>query len=273
MPAWLANYPGVEAQTNAVKSLVEVTYVAPAKPGEVALHYRKLFQEQNLPFAPSFDGMGTVVRGTAPECDLMISIRAQGSGTAVRVDCTARSSGGGDSWTAVGGSHGPTPGNMPPKMAANWEQMMARQEQFRQQIHKPIPPAPAPPLVWPEWLVHIDGRKLSPQAGVDQSQNQILKCRYVTSRPMTAIHTFYKDLLTANDYKVYRAKLETGQTISGVVQNADGYVEGDNYPNGSPGPWTEIHVSFSRMHLNDPITVDVKFTTYAFKGANLGQQQ
>jgi hypothetical protein len=82
---------------------------------------------------------------------------------------------------------------------------------------------------------------------------------------MTAIHAFYEDLLNAHEYPVHGSKLETGQTISGSVQNADGYVEGHNYPNGHPGPYTEIHVGFSRFHLNDPITVDLKFTTYEFK--------
>ena len=72
-------------------------------------------------------------------------------------------------------------------------------------------------------------------------------------------------MLKANGYPVYNSKLGTGQTISGVVQNADGHVEGSNYPNGHPGPYTEIRVDFHRFYLNEPITVDLKFTTYEFK--------
>jgi hypothetical protein len=64
---------------------------------------------------------------------------------------------------------------------------------------------------------------------------------------------------------VYRGAVIGGSTMKGVEQNADGYVEGDNYPNGSPGPRTEISIRFSRFHLNDPIAVDLKFTTYAYK--------
>jgi hypothetical protein len=82
---------------------------------------------------------------------------------------------------------------------------------------------------------------------------------------MTEIYAFYEDLLNANDYRVYSSKLGTGHTISGVVQNSDGYVEGSNYPQGTPGPRTEIRVSFSRFLLNDPIKVEIRFTTYSFE--------
>jgi hypothetical protein len=82
---------------------------------------------------------------------------------------------------------------------------------------------------------------------------------------MTAIFTFYEDLLNANGYKVYNSSLGTGSTMSGVQQNANGYVEGDNYPDGQPGPRTVIHVSFSRFYLNEPITVRVRFTPYDYK--------
>ena len=267
MPAWLASYPGVTAQTTKAKSLVESTYTAPAKPEAVGEHYRKLFEAQNLPFVPNFDGMGTVVRATAPECDLMISLRAQGAGTSVRVDCTANGKSG-ETWTTTADSGSKTPTNFkaPTRMTA--ADMMDRQKAFHDKIFQPRPAAPAPPLVWPEWLTHVSGRKLSAQAGVDQSGNKYLKSTYVTSTPMSAIHAFYQDLLKANDYPVHSGSLSTGHTISGIMQNADGHVEGHNYPNGHPGPYTEVRVSYSRDHLNDPITVQLRFTTYAYKGWN-----
>jgi len=119
--------------------------------------------------------------------------------------------------------------------------------------------------VWPEWLVHMNGSKLATQRGVDPGSHEFLKSRYVTREPMTAVFAFYQDLLNANGYRVHGSKLGTGQTISGAVQNASGYVEGHNYPSGTPGPYTQLHVDFMRVHLNDPITVDLKFTSYAFK--------
>ena len=100
MPAWLAVYPGVTAQTATFKSLVESTYTANAKPSAVTEHYRKLFEAQSLSFVPNFDGMGTVVRAAAPECDLMITIREQDSKTLVRVDCAAKAPAP-QTWTAV----------------------------------------------------------------------------------------------------------------------------------------------------------------------------
>jgi hypothetical protein len=257
MPPWLAAYPGITAQTAKFKSLLESTYTTPARPSAVTEHYRKLFESRNLPFVPNFDGMGTVVRAAAAECDLMITIHAQDSGTEVRVDCAAKSPAS-ETWTAVPSA------SRAPQIPS---ELMARHNQLVKDlnIHPVYHDAPAPPLVWPSWLVHVKGGKLAPQAGVDPAGNKTLRSRYTTSAPMTEIYAFYLDALKANEYPVHSSKLSTGQTISGIVQNADGHVEGHNYPNGHPGPYTEIRVSFSRFHLNDPITVSLVFTTYAFK--------
>ena len=126
--------------------------------------------------------------------------------------------------------------------------------------------APAPPLVWPAWLVSMKGGKLAIQRGVDNSKREYLKATFVTSTPMTAIFTHYEDLLNVNDYRVHNSRLETGQTISGIAQNANGYVEGSNYPSGNPGPYTAIHVSFRRSNLNDPITVELRITAFPYEG-------
>ena len=256
MPPWLAAYPGITAQTAKFKSLLESTYTTPATPAAVTGHYRKLFEAQSLPFLPNFDGMGTVVRAAAAECDLMITIRAQDSGTEVRVDCAAKAPAP-ETWTAVPGSG---LGNRASDALERHKQLVKDLN-----IHPVYHDAPAPPLVWPAWLVHVKGGKLVPQAGVDRAGNKTLRSRYITSAPMTEIYAFYLDALRTNEYPVHSSKLSTGQTISGIVQNADGHVEGHNYPNGHPGPYTEIRVSFSRFHLNDPITVSLVFTTYAFK--------
>jgi hypothetical protein len=81
---------------------------------------------------------------------------------------------------------------------------------------------------------------------------------------MSAIYKFYEDALNTHEYRVHNSSLGTGHTISGVQQNASGYVEGTNYPDGAPGPRTVIHVSFSRFILNEPITVRLRITAYEF---------
>jgi hypothetical protein len=52
--------------------------------------------------------------------------------------------------------------------------------------------------------------------------------------------------------------------MTGVQQNATGYVEGSNYPDGAPGASSDIYVSFSRSVLNGPITVTLRFTTHDY---------
>jgi hypothetical protein len=255
MPSWLANYPGATPQVKTFPALVEATYTTNAGPDLVTDHYRKLFEAQSLLFHPNSDGIGVTVRGAAAECDLLIAIRALDAGTFVRVSCAAKS----QSATAI--SRQP-PQDYQGKVADALE----RHHQLAAElgIHKVYADADAPPLIWPDWLVHIEGANLSIQQGVNPAGDHFLHSRFVTSKPMTAIFAFYKDLMTAHDYPVHSGVMTTGQTTSGIQQNANGHLEGSNFPNGSPGPWSVIHVSFSRFRLNDPITVDLKFTTFAY---------
>jgi hypothetical protein len=253
MPSWLVNYPGATATLKTFPALVEATYTTDAAPDLVTDHYRKLFEAQNLVFQPNSDGIGVAVRAAA-ECDLLISIRAgpigHPAGTSVRVSCAAKSQ-------STDGYRALTPA----------ESAIDRHHQLVAElgIHKQREDADAPPVVWPEWLVHVQSARLSPQAGVDQAGNQFMHSRYVTSVPMTSIFGFYKDLLTAHEYPVHTGKIMSGHTQTGVQQNAYGEVEGINYPNGFPGPWTEIKVRFTRSQLNEPITVNLTLTTYAYK--------
>jgi len=124
--------------------------------------------------------------------------------------------------------------------------------------------AEAPPLAWPAWLVHLDGGRLKIQQGVDQSRKDNLRAVFYTHAPMTQIHAFYQDLLKTNDYQIATAGLETGHTISGTSQNAWGHVEGDHYPDGQPGPYTEVRVDFGRSVLNGPIRVSIKLTAHPY---------
>jgi hypothetical protein len=94
----------------------------------------------------------------------------------------------------------------------------------------------------------------------------MLKAEYVSGLPMSNLFAFYKDVLSANGYQINRGYVRTGQTFSGIQQNADGVVEGNVYPGGFPGPYIEIRVNLSRNRLNDPITVTIGFRTYAYAG-------
>jgi hypothetical protein len=124
--------------------------------------------------------------------------------------------------------------------------------------------AEAPPLVWPTWLVHLEGYQLKIQQGTDQSKNDFLKATFNTHAPMTEIHSFYLNLLKANDYPGVTGGMETGHTISGVQQNASGRLEADHYPNGQPGPYTNIRIDFSRFVLDGPIRVSIKVTPHPY---------
>jgi hypothetical protein len=248
--------------------LVESTYTTAAKPAQVVEHYRRLFEAAGLRFQPNADGIGTVIRGDAGECDLLIQIREQAPGTFVDVNCAAKSQ---TSQASPGKAvevitAGPSKGRPIGRPQPNAEEMQERHARRVAElgIHPTYHDAPAPPLVWPSWLVHIKGAAVRPQKGIDQSRNEHLKVRYVSSLPMTTVYNFYEDLLNSNEYRVHSSRLSTGQTISGVVQNAWGYVEGTNYPDGAPGARSVIHVSFSRSNLNDPITVEMRITVYDF---------
>jgi len=269
MPPWLSNYPGATAQTKTYAALVEVTYNAAATPEEVTDHYRKLFEARNLGFQPNSDGVGTIVRAAAAECNLMISIRAQAAGTMVKVSCASKTVASSGGWTPAGNSS--LSGRTPP--AGMPAAVYARHLQLAEEmgIGKERPDAEAPPLVWPDWLVDVRGARLAVRQGVEPWGAAYLQARYTTSIPMTQILTFYRDLLNANDFPVIGSSIGTGQTQTGIQQNALGHVAGTKYIDGSPGPSCEIAIQFSRTYLNGPITVDLKYTTYGYKAPRHSQ--
>jgi hypothetical protein len=130
-------------------------------------------------------------------------------------------------------------------------------------LHRVYPDAPAPPLVWPSWLVHVGGASLRSTRGVNFEKDAMLTAQYTTNVPMTEIYRFYREALNAHEYPA-RSSMSTGHTESGIQQNAIGYVEGYNYPDGAPGAYSTIYVSFDRSVLNGPITVTLRFTTHDY---------
>ena len=263
-PSWLTNYPNATATVRSSESAVESSYTTSAQTEDIVQHYGTLFRAAGLPFEPNSDGLGTSIRASAQECDLLIQIRSRTEGTFVKVNCSART----QSSTPFVPSDvkviSRTAAAPPPAHSGSVDFMERhRQKVAEMGIHREHHDAPAPPLVWPSWLVHVNGTAVRAEPGVDQAKNGILKARYTTNAPMTEIYRFYRELLVAHEYPT-RSSMSTGQTMTGIKQNAIGYVEGSNYPDGAPGAYSEIHVSFDRDVLNGPITVSLRFTTHEY---------
>jgi hypothetical protein len=276
MPSWLAPYPGSAAATLvASASLVDTRYTTSDKASDVVAHYRRLFEAAGVRFNSNFDGSGTSIRAAAAECDLLIKIHEEGDGTAARVSCATKSvdplSGGDVVVTHASGAKGMDFEKFKTEHRKRMDDERAALDRhiannkagkFDEQVWPHAPENDAPPLIWPAWLVNVKGGRLNPEEGVDQSRKKYLQTKFVSGVPMTTIYNFYEDLLNANGYRVYSSKLGTGQTIDGIVQNSDGYVEGNHKPYDITGPSTVIRVSFSRFHLNDPIDVRIKVTAH-----------
>jgi hypothetical protein len=268
LPPWLVSYPGATSTDVSGDSLVESSYKIAAQPADLVEHYRKLFAAAGLPFQPNSDGVGTSIRASARECDLLIQIRSREEGAFVKVNCSAKtqspaSFSPADVKVTTGrpqSTRAPHP--QPHQSAADFMQMH-QQKVAEMGLHRVHSDAPAPPLIWPSWLVHVSGAPLRTENGVDQAKNAILRARYMTNVPMTEIYRFYRDLLNSHEYSA-RSSISTGHTQSGIQQNALGYVEGSNYPDGAPGAYSAIKVTFDRSVLNGPITVTMRFATHEY---------
>ena len=219
------------------------------------------------------DGLGISIRGSVPECDLLIKIREQEGGSLVSVNCSQKSSS-----TATAASFLPeqsssrrrvhTPHKCWPRRKRRHKQRIGDMSQF----DRPVYPQPRSEqddtgglvLAWPPWLGHMRGadRPLRVVKGTDQSRDTYLESVYKTSTPMSEIYNFYEDLMNTNGYRVAVAHLGTGSTLSHVQQNADGDVEGSLYPNGIGNGWIETQASFHRFYLNEPITVRLRVTVH-----------
>jgi len=289
IPSWLENYPGVTAMTQTGDLYARSSFTAAAKPGEILEHYRKVFEAAGVPFQPNSDGIGTSIRAAAPECDLLIQIRTRPQGTFVDVNCSAKSASSSAATPSAApppdlkvttsrpassrinatraASSGSTSGTQPqsagqPQSNADW---MAEHHRKAAEmgLHREYHDMPAPPLEWPSWLTHVNGAEVRSQAGMTPAKDATLTAHYTTHVPMTDLRDFYRALLDEHEYPG-SASMSTGHTMTGVQQNAIGYVEGFNYPDGAPGAYSVIDVSFDRSVLNGPITVTLKLTTHEY---------
>ncbi len=247
MPAWLVSYPGASVSTNVTAGLVESTFETPAPAVDVVTHYRKLFEAAGLEFHPNFDGIGTSIRGTAPEGDLLILIRRQGASTAVRVDLTAKSAA-----LAPAPAAPPAPIAREPHSRAEQtgQQHVQNMEKFDKPF-RPPPRQPPPTLAWPAWLVPIDGESAAIRKGVDNVGLKILTSSYTSNAERNAIQSYYADLLSAHGFAV------RSQSGTSWPTNRKAWLEASDHALGA-GPGFVIRVEV--VEAGNSMQVDLRMT-------------
>ena len=291
MPPWLAPYPGAQGmQADNSPEVAAIRYTAGAAPADIVAHLRKLFDAAGLTFAPNPDGIGTSIRASLPDCDLLIQIREEASGSSVRETCAVKSANTPSSNSEIAALPVTNRGTSAPawrprtieearriqdehtrQVLADAEAAHQRRISDMSRFDDPVHASSAassfynqdaPPLEWPSWLVQ-EGTNQPPKpvAGTADGRRH-LETRYKTTLPMTRLYQFYESLFKANGLQIGTAKLQTGQTIEGhMVQNAWGFVEAYHSMDGTVnGPSIHVKASFNRNYLNEPITVTLRFS-------------
>jgi hypothetical protein len=248
VPAWLASYPGASARTRATPGLVESTYETEASANDVIAHYRKLFEEAGIEFHANFDGVGTSVRGAAAEGDVLILIRAQGKGTAVRVDVAAK---------AAPPAAAPAPPAAPvvpavrPRAEKSGRDRVQDMEKYDQPMRPPRRPPP-PVLVWPAWLVNVDGSRLMVETGTDNIGLKTLHCRYWSDAERNAIQDFYAGLLNGHGFPVRM------NSSASWPAHLKGWIEASDHAIGE-GPRIDIRIEVGPV--GERTQVDIRMTS------------
>lgn len=269
-PAWLVPFPGAQPEATRSASSVRSRYVASASPAEIVEHYRKLIDAAGLAPVTNHDGLGTSIRASAPECDLLIQVRESTGGTLVRTACSSRSEAPG-ALPAVTGI--PPARNRSPQamVEAHRERAKTTMQKYDQPVYPPHPKldiwdeSSRPPLEWPAWLIHMPGasRALAVTQRVDKNDKRsYLHSSFTTNAPMTEVHSFYEQLFTANGLPPPVTRLSTGQTLGLVLQNKSGSVEANRYVRGNHGAHWSYRASYNRDYLNAPITVTLTVRTH-----------
>jgi hypothetical protein len=180
MPPWLTPYPGATPKSNRTDNTVESSYSVTAVPNDVLAHFQKVFDAQGIPFDSIGAPEGYYLHAEAPECNLEISMVRGGDHTAVKVTCTSKA---GVMQRMV----------VVPVRGQDDEQAADPMKKS----DKPAAPGAKAALVWPDWLVRVDGAKPPVQKLAGQ-----LKSTFTAAGPRHDIESFYMDLLNAHDYQV-----------------------------------------------------------------------
>jgi hypothetical protein len=142
--------------------------------------------QKGLAFKPNDTGDGFFVRVAAAECDLAISIRARAAQTEVKVTCSPKA-----------------PLDERLVQLPAHETGAPKETTSMKKFDKPVyPDAKAQAaLVWPAWLVRVDGARLE----VRRLQGQ-LKSTFTSAPTREDIESFYAKLLDAQNYKVTKGQ-------------------------------------------------------------------
>jgi hypothetical protein len=193
-PSWLVPFPGAKADTRTMPSMIESTYQATATPAAVVSHYGKLFDSAGLSFAPTFDGMGTVVRSSPPECDLMIKIREQDGGSFVRVSCAVKTA----AMVAVAAppsasKTAATPRVIPPDPEAySHDRAIAEMRKYDEPIQTRTRTTP----IWPSWLRDPAGHV--PNYRRPNGESTFLSASFAVAAEIAQVREMYLGLLQVN---------------------------------------------------------------------------
>jgi len=242
MPDWLAAWPDTAVRLQQSAALVRSSYTAQAEPTAVVAYYRQQLKSAGLPFTSAFNGIGTSVRASAPECDLLIQISDDGGGgTSVTVNCASRTS-----------------GHQPARYAST--QTARQPPSASQHPVRSVSNGPGLPTVyWPSWFDHMPGadRGLEVSVAQDSAGRKYMTSSFTISTRMQSVRDFYTARIKGAGYSEMRTSVATGDTMFGERQDATGYVEGVKYPNGKGNGKLKAHVSYHRTVLNGPITVEL----------------
>jgi hypothetical protein len=200
-PDWLTAYPGTLPNTRTLPSLIESSYQTKAGPTAVLAHYEKLFEGAGLTFAPTFDGMGTVVKAAPPECDLLIKVREQDGGSFVRVSCAVKT----PAMVAVP-TPPPTPKSVAPVRGPEPDRMSRAEEAARNRIlemqkyDEPVQYHPRTAPTWPVWLVDPQGGRLPVRK--TSADSTFLSSSFSVAGDLAAVNVFYADLAESRGCRV-----------------------------------------------------------------------
>jgi len=213
MPVWLAPFPGATPENKRTDTTVASSYSVAALPKDVLSHFQKAFDAQGIPIDSIGAPEGFYLHAEAPECNLEISIVRSDKATAVKVTCTSK----------VGTVQRIVAEPAPDMVDEKPENPMKK-------FDKPVPPDAKAALIWPVWLVRVDGARLSAQKVAG-----LLKSSFTAAGPRADIDAFYTDLLDTNSYQVTKG-LPMGPDDSGTS------LQGSSEPDAKTGKKTVIRI-------------------------------